>query len=340
MIGWVLFSVFALCGFWRNGWPESPLVAAVVTVLLLGAVATELVEYLWRVGRLGRSKSRAEEQTVEVHSPPVDMPSKFAESSWAEHDSILHDLSNAMTASLFMVRDLARTLDKRTEPGLGRAKSLAQALAKELSEIGEQIRCTRQSARSQPIVGEALQLAEPVERCVEIMNRLHPDTVCCIECEPSAKDAVVSIVGGEATLKRIVENLVLNACQAQAGSTKDKPEVSCQIAATEDRVTLIVQDNGPGFPRVILDAFPSQSLSTKPEGTGMGLYGCHQLVVRDGGTLTLTNATSGGARVVISWPKLPATSGTIGTAMETPITISATHPRTEPTRETFLVGKQ
>jgi len=254
-------------------------------------------------------------------------PSRPAEPSWAEHDSILHDLSNAMTASLFMVRDLSRALDKATEPSLGRARSLSQALVGELSQISEHIRSSRQSVRLQPVAGAAIQLAEPIEHCVEVVSRLYPNASCRVECDPSAREALVSIIGGEATLKRIVENLILNACQAQAGTPK-KIEVVCRIEAADDAVLLSVEDNGPGFPKVILDSFPSPSVSTKPQGTGIGLYSCHQLVKRDGGVLALSNLTTGGAKALVSWPNLtkPATTAL---QKEPSLAISGTRSRPE-----------
>ncbi len=203
-----------------------------------------------------------------------------------------------------MVRDLSRALDKGTEPGLRRARSLSQELVGELSQIGEHIMSSRQSVRLQPIVGATICLVEPVEHCVELVARLYPDVKCRVECDESASEARVSIIGGASTLKRILENLVINACQAERhGANK---ETVCRIAAADDTVTLTVEDNGLGFPNVVLESYPSPKVSTKAQGSGIGLYSCHQLVTRDGGTLTISNPSSGGARVTISWPKATA----------------------------------
>ena len=87
------------------------------------------------------------------------------------------------------------------------------------------------------------------------------------------------MIGGEATLKRIVENLVINACHAERGSAPEK--MVCRVAIVDDTVILTVEDNGVGFPRIVLDSYPSPKVSTKAQGSGIGLYSCHQLVKRD-----------------------------------------------------------
>jgi signal transduction histidine kinase len=223
---------------------------------------------------------------------------------WAQQDSILHDLSNAMTASLFMVRDLSRALDKGTEPGLRRARSLSQELVGELSQIGEHIASSRQSVRLQPVDSATIFLVAPAERCLQQVARQYPNVHCRFECDEPASEAQICLSGGAATLKRILENLVINACQAER-STAEK-EATCRICATDSTVTLTVEDNGSGFPNVVLNSFPSPRVSTKAQGSGMGLYSCHQLVVRDGGTLNISNPGAGGARVTISWPRTAA----------------------------------
>jgi len=300
------------------GWLIRTNDTSLVAIVALGSVGSVLALAV-RQFDLEKLRERSSVAT-KVEMPPYE--ANPTEASWAEHDSVLHDLSNAMTASLFMVRDLSRALDKGTEPSLGRARSLSQALVRELSEISEHIKSTRQSVRVQPIAGALVQLLEPIGCIIELVSNSYPSCNCRLECEAPAKNAKVSIIGGEATLKRIIENLVINACQAQPGASRSI-EVAFQLSQIEGAVSLTVEDNGPGFPTVILDSFPSPSLSTKPQGTGIGLYSCHQLVKRDGGKMVLSNTSAGGARVLITWP-MPSMMASIAAADESQISISGT----------------
>jgi hypothetical protein len=304
---------------------------SVFAFVLLGAIATAL-----QLSHRGGNR-------VELHEQPQPdkqdgTQTQEADPSWAQHDSILHDLSNAMTASLFMVRDLSRALDKGTDPGLHRARRLSQELVGELSQIGEHIVSSRQSVRLQPILGSSITLIDPVRRCVEIIERLYPDVHCRVECDAAASVATISTIGGAATLKRILENLLINACQAERSAAEKL--VWCQIAVAETSVLLTVEDNGLGFPKVVLDTFPSPMVSTKAQGTGIGLYSCHQMIKRDGGTLAISNTGATGARVTISWPKSDATRILGDATNETEISISGTRPRANPSERVVVTAEK
>lgn len=291
------------------------------TVPWLGLVCTAAM--LWRDSahkQAGESVPIRENTSVASVPPDDD-----AYPSWVQHESTLHDLSNAMTASLFMVRDLTRALEKGSEPNLRRALRLSQELAGELSQMSDHINTSRQSVRWQPIAGSPVSLLEPVRSSVEHVALLYPDVTCRVHCDLPEPQARINVVGGVSTLKRVVENLVINACQAVA-AIRNK-QVRCSIELVGNTVTLTVCDNGPGFPRVILDLHPSPLVSTKSGGSGIGLYSCHQLVKRDGGRLKISNRESGGARVTVAWPQAVASAGIAQNSSDSQIKTSGTRIR-------------
>jgi hypothetical protein len=79
----------------------------------------------------------------------------------------------------------------------------------------------------------------------------------------------------------------------------------------------------------VLEAHPSARISTKAQGSGIGLYSCHQLVKRDGGTLKISNRSVGGARVTITWPRASEPVDVNSAAQRSEVMISGT--RTRPT---------
>jgi signal transduction histidine kinase len=95
---------------------------------------------------------------------------------------------------------------------------------------------------------------------------------------------------------RVIENLVVNS--AEAGASKILIVVSC----VDDRASVVVLDDGPGFPDVVLEG-PREGLSLKECGRGIGLAGVAVNVEQSGGTLELGNLEDGtGARVRSCWP--------------------------------------
>ena len=61
-------------------------------------------------------------------------------------------------------------------------------------------------------------------------------------------------------------------------------------------------DDGPGFPPDVLAAAPGTFVSTKADGSGIGMFLVASVVDASGGLLERRNPARGGAEVVISLP--------------------------------------
>lgn len=294
-----------------HSWSET---ASLWVALILGSIFGHNIttESLLLLGLLGTAATLLRSAPAEGLQPEANELTQSSTfeledatlPSWAQHDSTLHDLGNAVTSAQFIVRDLARALENSTEQNFARAARLSKELVAELSQMSDQISSSRQSARWQLAAGSATSLLGPVRTCIDHVSRLYPDVRCELRCNVPEQHTRISAVGGESTVRRVVENLIINACQAQVGSRGKR--VVCTLEANEREVVLTIADRGPGFTPVILRLHPSPLVSTKASGTGIGLYGCYLLVKRDGGKLTLSNRDKGGACVTASWPRPPA----------------------------------
>ena len=101
----------------------------------------------------------------------------------------------------------------------------------------------------------------------------------------------------DVTLKRVFENLLLNACQGNGQAAARHIQVSMMESMDTEWIEVVVLDDGPGFAPELLSE--RQILSTKPDGTGIGLLTSDRLVSACGGTLQLANKQEGGARVTV-----------------------------------------
>jgi signal transduction histidine kinase len=95
------------------------------------------------------------------------------------------------------------------------------------------------------------------------------------------------VSGDEIQLQQVIINLILNAAQAMV-SIEGRPRtvvVGTRVDET-DHVVLDVADSGPGVApehaAQLFDAF----FSTKPNGMGMGLSICRQIVEAHGGQIS------------------------------------------------------
>jgi signal transduction histidine kinase len=67
-------------------------------------------------------------------------------------------------------------------------------------------------------------------------------------------------------------------------------------------VCVIVSDNGPGIQPERLASIFDPYFTTKPEGTGLGLWITQQIVTAHGGGITARNAPTGGAVLTMRLP--------------------------------------
>ncbi len=121
------------------------------------------------------------------------------------------------------------------------------------------------------------------------------------------------VVGEPGRIQQVVINLVNNARDALV-DRQPLPErgaighidVRVGVDPVTRRVTLIIEDDGPGIPDYVLPRLFEPFFTTKPtgKGTGLGLSISYDIVSRMGGEMTAGNRPEGGARFHISFPPI------------------------------------
>ena len=116
--------------------------------------------------------------------------------------------------------------------------------------------------------------------------------------------AFATIDGDEVLLRQAFANLLRNSLEAcaEAGVT---PRVAVEGAILEDEVAVTVLDNGPGLTDEMLARLFQPFMTTKANGTGLGLAVVQKIIVSHNGRVVAGNRPSGGAEFRIRLP-LPA----------------------------------
>jgi signal transduction histidine kinase len=81
--------------------------------------------------------------------------------------------------------------------------------------------------------------------------------------------------------------------------------VTLGVAERDGGCTLEVKDRGSGLSEEVLRDAPLPFYSTKPNGTGLGLTLCREIVDAHGGWLSIANREGGGAAVTVWIPGAP-----------------------------------
>jgi two-component system, NtrC family, sensor histidine kinase HydH len=149
--------------------------------------------------------------------------------------------------------------------------------------------------------------AECRERPCE-MNRLLSDTFMLLEAQAASHNVrldldlqqdIPTVPGSATMLHQVFLNLVLNALQAMPGG--GCLSGSTKYNAQARMVEVTVADTGPGISAEERAHLFQPFFTTKPNGTGLGLALCHEVVQQHGGRIELI-PREGGATFLVSLP--------------------------------------
>lgn len=117
--------------------------------------------------------------------------------------------------------------------------------------------------------------------------------------EQTAPGARTPVVGAGPEIRHGLDNLIDNAADFAA----HRVEIAVTTTATD--TTVVIADDGRGFAHTILGNLGEPYVSTRRHGGGMGLglFIAKTLLERTGAQVRFRNAATGGAEVVIRWPR-------------------------------------
>lgn len=208
---------------------------------------------------------------------------------------LTHDLKNAIEALSLTVGNMERHFDNR-EFRADAMKSLTactdnlRALVARLSNPVATL--SGEHKRPQPVdLGPMLRrvismIAEPFSGKHEIKVNL-PETL-------------FALVDGE-RMEKVVENLIINAREAM---TRERGTLSILAATTDDgKPFFSVSDTGEGMSqRFINERLFRPFATTKKRGVGLGLYTCREVVVANGGSITVASQEGVGTTFKVVLP--------------------------------------
>ena len=208
-----------------------------------------------------------------------------------ESASILaHEIKNPITAIHLALKAVAEQLgeDHRTvlEELVGRMEKLQQTMRRTLSF-------------TKPLQMEP----EPrtPEKLLENVRRgLQPQLEeARIAWEIEAAPDLPKVLADRTLIEEVLTNLVINAVEAM----EEGGRLRLAALPAGDQVALEVEDDGPGIAPSLRTQLFKPFVSTKANGTGLGLALCRKIVEEHSGSIDVDRGSLGGARFRILLPR-------------------------------------
>lgn len=213
--------------------------------------------------------------------------------------SIAHEINNPIAAITGVAQEM-RTAQQQGTPGLA---DLILEHAQRIARITRQVSdlAAPQSAHLQWV--DVNGLARRTCNFVCYDQRLRG-----VEIDLELDSQLPAYYGVPDEISQIVMNLLLNAADAVAVVTGRRPRIVLSTRAEDGDLVLAVSDNGAGMSEATRVHAFDEGYTTKPNGSGLGLFICKSLVEARGGAIELESTPGAGSTVRLRLPQQSETA--------------------------------
>ncbi len=214
--------------------------------------------------------------------------------------ALAHELNQPLAATLCNAQAAGRLLNQ-TPPDVDEVRSALEDIVASARRAGDVMRQTRALFKG----GE--QVTQPVDpqTLVAGVLKLLRDDIALAGADVVWKTApqVPPVLGDIVQLQQVLINLIRNALDAVRAMPEGQRVITVSAEAdASSSVVLSVKDTGKGIAAGEEESIFIPFRTDKPEGLGMGLPICQQIVKHHGGTIRAQRSPEGGACLVVTLP--------------------------------------
>lgn len=282
----------------------------VVVISLETIMAIMLLFFAWYIERftepLRQFKKAAEHLGIHLTANPLVEYGPPIVKETAEAMNLMQkrisDLINDRTRMLAAISHDLRTPITRMKLQIRmmQEEDVAKDLDTELNEMTQMIdqilAFTREANTQEPEIW--------LDVCSLLMSLVDSKVEQGYQVDFTTNQEKVQLLGKPLALKRALVNILNNA-------VKYANQVNVVVNASNEKIIIIFQDDGPGIPEADLEKVftpfyrVDQARSSGTGGSGLGLAITQDIIREHGGMVRLVNRPEGGLQVIIEFNKLP-----------------------------------
>ncbi|MCL2385463.1 MAG: PAS domain-containing sensor histidine kinase [Alphaproteobacteria bacterium] len=269
------------------------------------SLSHEGLDRLYNVSITSEPSERADKSYVVTLDDITDLVTAQRTAAWADvARRIAHEIKNPLTPIQLSAERLKRKYGRLIEKDRDIFDQCTDTIVRQVDDIKRMVDEFSSFARMQKPTFESGDLGECVRQVLFLMRVAHPDIVF----EDRLPEEKIEVPFDRRLLSQALTNIVKNATEGiamHASGADFKGKISVAAGQAGNVVVIDVIDNGVGFPRENRQRLLEPYMTTRADGTGLGLPIVAKILADHGGGLELRDAPSErGAWVRLFFPRV------------------------------------
>jgi PAS domain S-box-containing protein len=206
-----------------------------------------------------------------------------------------HELANPVNGMSLTIQLLEQRLGRQMSPADHQTRATVKRLKDEIARLNELTRQFREFVRKEKYEFRPTELGNLIDEVIELEEPEFVKQGVQVETVVAPELPAVRIDANK--IKQVLLNLFKNALEAMPRGGK----ITIEVSAAENKIILEITDTGVGIP-LDVDAF-EPFVTSKKEGTGIGLVIVRQIVTAHRGTISYRSQPGRGTTFRIELPR-------------------------------------
>ena len=244
---------------------------------------------------LFRDKQEKDERALSVMSKKLKTS--------LEAGSIAHEINQPLSILKLTSQSLINSLDNNKSPDLSdltHQLSTINSQSERIVLITNKVRALLRNAQTE---FSEIDLKQVIQSSLLYINSNNPDSHTWINSQQidSIADSSTLINGDAVQLQIALINILKNSIESLHQSNNPDPLILVRLKDIREYWSIEIEDNGEGLlPEIIEESLMK---SSKPDGTGLGLFIARSAIESHNGHLSLLKGSSGGLLAQLNLPK-------------------------------------
>ncbi len=216
---------------------------------------------------------------------------------------IAHEIKNPLTPIELATDRLKKKFTPDNEINANRFNEYLTIISRQVGDIGRMVDEFSQFARMPAPSFRNVCLRRILSEHATLFST---DKSVTLDVDLPVNDGDVMVNADPGMIRQALTNLIQNASESLSEHKVKDGRIKLGLYCEDSEASIIVADNGPGFPSGDVSRLLEPYMTTRQKGTGLGLAIAQKIMVDHGGTIHLGASDDGGAKISLVLPLIEA----------------------------------